>query len=615
MHRAPSSSIFRSLPLDSRFLLFLQLAQSVVTTARPVAATSLLHYTRQLDSTTLNNGLPTGSVPLSDPQAAFSDGGGSGHNVPALLWIVFVAVVGLPLAAAGVRGWRITSGIGLGLAFSLLLWCAFVNTTTGGSLAANPTTSDLFLSVFIWGAFFLGVLLGSLRVGIFAGVTMLGASAGAALGTLIVLLRPGLLFPIYALNILPLGLFAALGAAWPLWHQRLAVIVSSSTCGSFLIGLAVDLTLNKQSGMSLGLRFLLDRNQIHARETSRAGYKPPVSTLIILGVAIGLIPLLSFIQHRLFKQPFNRFPESLEEYNRSLKGAPVLSPGDAGYVDEKEAFATTTPQHIQMHFPSIVPSLPGAVDPQYSAQQQALRAQHEQANIPSRAAPGPGIGRLPFIPYIGAAVNAAKRLSVFATRRFSNTARRMSMLGVFGNSGAERRISTFSTPSIYSVNPMDRSGVANPGQPRPAGNGFGYGQQQQRPQPRLQQQLQQQSYEIARDSDAYSGIQVPATRPLNLPARQAPSANRGAARGAPPSSYTPSVRSARTQRIVPPPAAAAAAPSLRTNRMQGRSPGQQQFNATNYGSSNNNLDSSRSRGAPQSNSNRLRSAQRYNNLL
>ncbi|KAG9040838.1 hypothetical protein FS842_002823 [Serendipita sp. 407] len=191
----------------------------------------------------------------------------------------------------------------------------------------------------------------------------------------------------------------------------------------------------------------------------------------------------------------------------------------------------------------------------------------------------------------------------------------MSMLGVFGNSGAEHRISTFSTPSIYSVNPMDRSGVANPGQPRPAGNGFGYGQQQQRPQPRLQQQLQQQSYEIARDSDAYSGIQVPATRPLNLPARQAPSANRGAARGAPPSSYTPSVRSARTQRIVPPPAAAAAAPSLRTNRMQGRSPGQQQFNATNYGSSNNNLDSSRSRGAPQSNSNRLRSAQRYNNLL
>ncbi|KAG8813284.1 hypothetical protein FRC19_002506, partial [Serendipita sp. 401] len=99
----------------------------------------------------------------------------------------------------------------------------------------------------------------------------------------------------------------------------------------------------------------------------------------------------------------------------------------------------------------------------------------------------------------------------------------------------------------------------------------------------------------------------------------APSAYRGPAQGASPSSYTPSVRSARTQRIVPPSAAAAAAPSLRTNRMQGRSPGQQQVNAANYGSSNNNnnnnLDSSRSRGAPQSNSNRLRSAQRYNNLL
>ncbi|KAG8803417.1 hypothetical protein FRC17_006179, partial [Serendipita sp. 399] len=603
MHRASSSSTFHSLPLDSRLFLLLQLAQVVVTTARPVAAPGLLHHARQL---TTNNGLPIGSVPQSDPQAAFSDGGGSGYNVPALLWIIFAAVVGLPLATAGVRGWRITSGIGMGLALSILLWCAFVNTTAGGSLAANPTTSDLFLSLFIWGGFFIGIILGYIRIGILAGVSMLGASAGVALGILIVLLRPGLLFPIYALNILPLGLLAALGTAWPLWHQRLAVIVSSSTCGSFLIGLAVDLTLNKQSGMSLGLRFLLDRNQIHRRETLKAGYKPRISTIIILGAAIGLIPILSFIQYRFFKQPFDRSPESLEQYNQSVNGAPVVGPGDAGYVDEKEAFATTTPQHIQMHFPSIVPSLPGAVNPQYAAQQQALRVQHGQPNLPSRAAPGPGIGRLAFMPYIGAAVSAAKRMSVSATRRFSNTARRMSMLGVFGG-GADRRASTFSTPSIYSVNPMDRNGVAGPAQSRPMGNGYGYGQSQPQPQQQQRPLQQQQSYGIVRDSDAYSGVVVPATRPLNLPNRQAAKANMGPARSAPPSSYTQSVRSgvsasrggfgapSPSQRIVSPPAAA----SLRTNRIQTQATGQQpRGNVVNYGSTNNNPENnSGSRGA------------------
>lgn len=181
---------------------------------------------------------PIGESPLSLPvpgdtfsQVSYSDGGGSDYNAPAILWIVFASLLGLPLSIAGVRGWRITSGTGLGLVLSFIIWCIFVNATTGASLAANPVTSDLLLSLFVWGCFLLGVVLGSLRIGIVAGVCALGASGGAALGILIALLRPGLLVPIYAINIVPIGIFGLAGAAWPIWHQRLAVVSLPGLCG------------------------------------------------------------------------------------------------------------------------------------------------------------------------------------------------------------------------------------------------------------------------------------------------------------------------------------------------------------------------------------------------
>jgi hypothetical protein len=168
--------------------------------------------------------LPSSNTTTNDLTQSFTDGGGTGFNPPAILWIVFASLLGLPLAFAGVRGWRLTSGIGLGLTLSFFIWSAFVNTTTGTSLAANPVTSDLLLSLFVCGIFLLGVAFGALRIGILAGVSSLGASGGAALGILLALLRPGLLIPIYALNIVPIGLFGIAGAAWPIWHQRLAVV-------------------------------------------------------------------------------------------------------------------------------------------------------------------------------------------------------------------------------------------------------------------------------------------------------------------------------------------------------------------------------------------------------
>lgn len=214
----------RCSPLSLLFLFIF----IVSTICSPIVTPSHLLNSRQLLNPPVS---PIGESPLSPPptsdtssQVSYSDGGGTDYNAPAVLWIVFSGLLGLPLAFAGVRGWRITSGVGFGLILSFFIWCAFVNTTTGASLAANPVTSDLLLSLFVWGCFLLGTVLGSLRIGILAGVSALGASGGVAIGILIALLRPGLLVPIYAINIIPIGILGAAGAAWPIWHQRLAVV-------------------------------------------------------------------------------------------------------------------------------------------------------------------------------------------------------------------------------------------------------------------------------------------------------------------------------------------------------------------------------------------------------
>lgn len=48
-------------------------------------------------------------------QGVASDGGGSGFDAAALVWIVLLYVTGVPLAIAGVRGWRLTLGAAIGL--------------------------------------------------------------------------------------------------------------------------------------------------------------------------------------------------------------------------------------------------------------------------------------------------------------------------------------------------------------------------------------------------------------------------------------------------------------------------------------------------------------------
>ena len=91
------------------------------------------------------------------PQGAASDGGGSNFNALALFWIIFLYLVGGPLAVAGIRGWKCTIGAAIGLSsavcseshmlphkiFSLLrcssAWAAFINTIPSQEFQTLPS--------------------------------------------------------------------------------------------------------------------------------------------------------------------------------------------------------------------------------------------------------------------------------------------------------------------------------------------------------------------------------------------------------------------------------------------------------------------------------------------
>ncbi|KAI1791155.1 hypothetical protein LXA43DRAFT_1061562 [Ganoderma leucocontextum] len=251
------------------------------------------------------------------PQGPGTDGAGAGFSLTAILWLVFVFVVGIPLALAGVRLWRFTTGMAVGLALTVCVWTAFVNTVSSDGL------SDILLTVIALGGFAVGFVVGMLKFGRWAGVLLLGILGGFSVGLRIVLLRPGLLVPDYRLNWLVLTVFFVMGVVLVLVWQHFGISASCAAIGTFLIGLGIDLIMEKQNGMSFALRFFFDRNNSHFLAIVYKGYNPSLMTQIVLGASIGAIhsrtqteltkyfprsPILGFAQHRIFKGPFH--PES-----------------------------------------------------------------------------------------------------------------------------------------------------------------------------------------------------------------------------------------------------------------------------------------------------------------
>ncbi len=53
------------------------------------------------------------------PQGAATDGGGTDLSIPAIIWLAYVFVTGVPLALAGFRLYRVTTGLGIGIGLTL----------------------------------------------------------------------------------------------------------------------------------------------------------------------------------------------------------------------------------------------------------------------------------------------------------------------------------------------------------------------------------------------------------------------------------------------------------------------------------------------------------------
>ncbi|KAJ3518602.1 hypothetical protein NM688_g9414 [Phlebia brevispora] len=190
-------------------------------------------------------------------QGNATDGSGVDFDASAIIWIVLSFVVGLPLMFGGLAVSRITTGCGIGLAATVCIWASFANTTSATGVA------DLIITLISLGSFVIGFLIGVFEVGHYAGLTLMAFLGGFSVGVRIVLFRDGLvvhrLFGNW-LIITGLGLLAFLLVVL---KQRAAVVICSSAVGTFMTGLGIDLAIYKQNGMSLGLRYLFDRNASH----------------------------------------------------------------------------------------------------------------------------------------------------------------------------------------------------------------------------------------------------------------------------------------------------------------------------------------------------------------
>ena len=92
------------------------------TFAAPASSTHLTHSLfRRGNDAIIKGTLPniTALDPITFapiPQTVPTDGGGpGGFTAPHIIWLGFGAVIGLPLLTVGVRGYRMTTGTGMGL--------------------------------------------------------------------------------------------------------------------------------------------------------------------------------------------------------------------------------------------------------------------------------------------------------------------------------------------------------------------------------------------------------------------------------------------------------------------------------------------------------------------
>jgi len=291
--------------------LLLLLSLQALVHAQPVLIDSHPQLLLPRNGPTISN--VSGTVEVFDPnthqsipQAPATDGGGSGFDLPALIWIGFSLVIGIPMACAGIRGWRLTTGAGIGVTLTVCAWAAINNTVSA------PGLSDILVTLLSLALFVVGFAIGVFEFARLVAIALLAITGGVAFGTRIILIKDGLLLSndnLYAVNLAIIGVLGVAFGLTIIWSQRAGILLGCASIGTFLIGLGIDLIISKQAGLSRGLRFLFDRNDSHLADLITNGYSPTLLTKIIIIASLALTPVLAYAQHKIFKQPFNRRPK------------------------------------------------------------------------------------------------------------------------------------------------------------------------------------------------------------------------------------------------------------------------------------------------------------------
>ena len=162
-------------------------------------------------------------------------------------------------------------------------WAAFINTESSSS-----GIPDLSLLGIVMGFFTVGASIGFLDLGKTTGIALLSILGGLSIGIRTVLFRSGLLVGPFFINWIIVTVAGIVGGILVLFMRRIGIVsyfmlsiqllaitykpitklIGSAATGTFLVSLGIDLILNKQSGMSRGLRTLFDQNTSHIAVSS-----------------------------------------------------------------------------------------------------------------------------------------------------------------------------------------------------------------------------------------------------------------------------------------------------------------------------------------------------------
>lgn len=293
--------------------------------------------------------------------------------VSSLLFSLPTILLGLLLLLGGRILLRFSSSLGFAIAAAFPTWALCVNLVGVGGLtgrSSNQVDQNLAIWGLVAGAFLFGLTIGLLigqhvpRIGLH----LLSIHSGFALAVSILIFFQQLATHYVWIRWILFGLLVSFFALLTIISRpSIGTSVACATSGSFLLFLGIDLLAEQNSGMSLGIRLLFDRNHQHAKDL--AEYHPPTVTRILLIVSWACMLLGSAYQYKLHAKPLNFtwLPRFHQKPNSFVSQSTILIDQDleeSAVVKEVNRLSALSSTHHSLKEPSEVEGLSSVASPQ-----------------------------------------------------------------------------------------------------------------------------------------------------------------------------------------------------------------------------------------------------------